>query len=112
LRAAADAAREEVVAAADEIAGQPVQPWHGDVLAAREAYLAHSLAWQEYLSRAGADAQAWFIDDTAIERTWNDFTARFEEIVPTPAFGSLPRRVQAIIDGGDAPDDGGSTLQA
>lgn len=112
LRAAADAAREEVAAAAEAIAGQPVQPWHTDVLAARDAYLAHNLAWQEYLSRAGADAAAWFIEDSAIESTWNAFTAKFETIVPTPAFGSLPQRVQAIIDDGDPPGDGGSTLQA
>jgi len=112
LRGVADSARQEVAAAAEDIAGQPVQPWHGELLAAREAYLAHSAAWQDYLGRASDDAAAWFADDPEIERTWQDFTASFEAVVPTPDFAALNARVRTIIDGGDAPETGGPTLEA
>lgn len=104
-----DAAEEgltAVVAAAEQIEAVPVQPWHHDAVAAVEAYLAHNQAWQDYLRSASEDPAAWFVDDPAIESTWEALKPLLIEAVPTPALFNLDSRVERIlsdssVDGGD-----------
>lgn len=115
LSQAAGAARDEVALAADAMSAIAVQPWHGGIAQAREAYLEHSRAWRDFLARAELEPSSWFVEDPSIETTWNAFTAELPDIVPMPDVRSLGGRVAAILDEGDGggdQDSGGDTLQA
>jgi len=102
----------DVSAAAVRIEAVAVQPWHGEVEAARTAYLAHNEAWQAYLAAAAEDPAAWFSADPAIESTWRDLRPVLLAAVPVPSAFDLADRVDAVLDDGDGEPDDSSTLQA
>ncbi len=112
LKAAAVRADEEITAASDTIKAASIQPWHGTVITARDAYLAHTAAWQDFLAGAAQEPSAWFIDDQAIESTWRAFKPTLAAVVPTPAVMSLDTRVQQILDEDNSGGDDSGTLQA
>jgi hypothetical protein len=103
-----------VKAAAERIAAVPIQPWHHDVVAARDAYLAHNSAWQDFLTRAASDPSVWLTDDSKIESTWDALGPVLTDAVPTPAILGLDDRVAAILTNGSPSGDsgGGSTIDA
>ena len=114
LKQAAATGLTGVKAAADQITVVPIQPWHHDVLAARDAYLAHNRAWQDFLTRAASDPSVWLTDDNKIESTWDALGPVLTGAVPTPAILGLDDRVAAILDDGTPSGDSGngSTIDA
>jgi hypothetical protein len=101
--------------AADQIEAVPIQPWHHDVLAARDAYLAHNTAWQDFLTSAAGDPSVWLTPDEEVESTWDALAPVLTDAVPTPAILDLDQRVAGILeDGAPAVDDtgGGGTIEA
>ncbi len=111
LQRIAAAARTDIAAAGEDVAAVAIQPWHEDVVAARDAYLDHSGAWQDFLAAASDDAEAWFVEFPAIETTWQAFGPLVEAAVPSPALRNLQDRVALILADGDGPE-GGPTLAA
>lgn len=114
LKEAADRGLAGVKSAAVQIEAIPIQPWHHEVLAARDAYLAHNEAWQDFLASAAGDASVWLTNDDAIESTWDALDPVLRAAVPTPAILNLDQRVDEILDDGAPADDsgGGNTIDA
>jgi hypothetical protein len=112
LKAIAERARGQIADASAVIQAVSVQPWHADVEGAREAYLAHSQAWQEFLTQAAQDPAAWSEPEEKIESTWLALAPLLTDAVPYPAVGGLSERVAAILDDGGSSDDGGPTINA
>ena len=110
LQQAATTALAGVTDAADTIEAVPIQPWHPQLLAAREAYLTHNRAWQDYLTGATEDAAGWFESPPAIDSTWQALGPVLRDAVPTPALFDLDKRVEAILDDSQSQDS--TTLQA
>lgn len=106
LQQIADAAAAGVAAAATQIGDVVVQPWHEDVLAAREVYLAHNAAWQAFLAAAAEEPEQWFAQDESIETTWNAVGPALRTAVPTPALRDLDQRVAQILDDTGESEDG------
>lgn len=112
LRSAAGEAKAEVFAASDAMRSIAVMPWHQDIENVRQAYLEHSQVWQNFLARAQLEPTSWFVEDPAIEQTWDPFAAQLLDAVPSPDVESLRERAEAILHESDNHDDGGDTLQA
>ncbi len=114
LQEAANNGLAGVRSAASRIESIPIQPWHHEVLAARDAYLAHNEAWQAFLASAADDASVWLTDDEDIESTWNALDPVLRAAVPTPAILNLDQRVDEILDDAAPAGEpgGGNTIDA
>jgi hypothetical protein len=86
-------------------------PWHKDILAARDAYVAHNKAWQAYLTAAAKDASEFAKPQDNVNSTFKAAEQPIRDAVPRPALFSLPERVDAIF--APPPEvSGGPTQQA
>ncbi len=112
LERTAAQARDEVEDAAEQIEALAIQPWHAELLAAREAYLAHNQAWQDYLTEAAEDSTRWFEDAPEIESTWDALGPILTDALPRPTVANLDERVERILDDGSQSDDSSNTIQA
>lgn len=104
-------AGDEVSAAAVDIGAVVIQPWHEDIELARDAYLAHNQAWQDFLATAAEDPQEWFTDYEPINTTWDAVGPTLRAAVPTPALWDLAERVAIVLDDGEDAEEG-TTLEA
>lgn len=106
----AEAGAAAVTAAGLSINNLRILPWDQSVTAARNAYLAHNLAWQQYLWNVSNNPQKLMEVDPAIGTTWDAMVPLLKEAVPNPALFDLKKRVNKIVDDGSAPadDSGGS----
>ena len=98
LAAEADAALAE---SAERIAAISLLAWHDQLAAARSAYLAHSAAWQQYLSAAAGDATQWFELYPQIDLTWEALAPQLRSAVPAPSFWGTDDRVASILGGSE-----------
>jgi hypothetical protein len=100
-----------VAAAAADIGAVVIQPWHEDIVLARDDYLAHNQAWQDFLAAASQDPQEWFTDYEPINITWDAVGPTLRDGVPTPALWNLAERVELVLDDGEDTEEG-PTLEA
>ena len=52
------------------VADVAAMPWHSQVFAAQEAYLAHNQAWVDYMAAAAEDPAEWFRPQPAVNDTF------------------------------------------
>ena len=96
LRAIAAEGRDAIKAAAAPIAAVPVLPWHGAIERAREAYLIHNLAWQEYLDAAAKDPAEFLRPQPLVDSTFLDAEQPIIAAVPLPDVLDLLSRISSI----------------
>lgn len=105
LSEAAYAGEFAITAAGDVVAGVTVLPWHGDIVRAQDAYLAHNEAWQRYMKAAVDDPALLFKPQPDINSTFDAAQPLMERAVPIPHLFNLKARVDAIF----APQPGTDT---
>jgi hypothetical protein len=105
LSEAAYAGEFAISAAGDVVAGVTVLPWHGDIVRAQDAYLAHNAAWQDYMKAAVDDPALLFKPQPEINNTFDAAQPLMERAVPIPALFDLKARVAEIF----APQPGADT---
>lgn len=91
-------ARADIAAAGANVADLPIAVWHPDIEAARQAYLDHNRAWQEYMERASESAEEFVRPQDDVNITFFDAQAPFVEAVPLPDVGNLLERVAVIFE--------------
>jgi len=100
LMAAAAKGHDKVADAGVLIAAVKVLPWHESVSAAKEAYLAHNSAWQDYLSQASSDAAVFGQPADQVNATFTAAEQPLRAAVPRPDPLGLTKRIDVIY----APD--------
>jgi hypothetical protein len=93
------------------VAAVTILPWHKDILAAQQAYLAHNQSWQDYLSAAAKDPAEFAKPQDKVNETFSAAEKPMRDAVPRGALFDLRQRVDTIF----APppsQDGGPTQQA
>lgn len=96
VQAAAATGLESVTEAGAGVAAVKVLPWHTTVAEAQTAYVAHNKAWQDYLSRASADAQVLAQPADVVNETFAAAEAPLRAAVPRPDALRMERRIDVI----------------
>jgi len=107
LRDLSATAGPDIAAAGERVAALPIAVWHTDIERARDAYLAHNRAWQEYMERASKSAAEFVAPQPLVNQTFFDAEAPFFRAVPVPDIFDLRERVALIF--ADNVDGGGSS---
>ena len=107
LRNLASTAGPDIAAAGDRVAALPIAVWHTDIERARDAYLAHNRAWQEYMERASQSAAEFVAPQPLVNQTFFDAEAPFYRAVPVPDLFDLRQRVALIF--ADTAEESGSS---
>lgn len=110
LQSIAAEGRDRIKAAGDEVAAVDVSPWHGDLLRAKQAYLEHNAAWQEYLDRASRDASEFGRPQDRVDSTFAAAEPLFRQAVPIPDAYGTKQRVDVIF--AEPVTQGGPTQEA
>lgn len=110
LATTAATGQEAIAEAGDAVAREEIAPWHVALARAQEDYLAHNLAWQEYLGRATEDPMELTSPQPLVDSTFEESSVSMREAVP-PLFGrSLLERVDVIYaEPQDAQGDDGQS---
>jgi len=96
LAATAATGKQAIGEAGDAVGQLEFLPWHAALTRAQEDYLAHNLAWQEYLGRAAEDPLELTAPQDLVDSTFADSEVSMREAVP-PVFGrALADRVDII----------------
>jgi hypothetical protein len=101
-----------VALAGDKVAAVKLLPWDVAIWDTREAYLAHNLAWQEYLSAAALNPIELTKDQPAINDTFLVFEETISAAVPEPALFDLKARVALLFIDQDPEQDPQGPMQA
>ena len=96
LTALAEVARDELVLEGTAIAELPVLPWHVSIREARDAYLAHNEAWQEYTARVIEDPAELLRDQPLVNSTFEDAQQPLLDAIPQPDLLELELDVWVI----------------
>lgn len=86
-----------VTSAGDAVSSVFVLPWHTAIRDARTAYLAHNMAWQDYLSAATDDPAEFVRPQQAVNDTFAAAEPMLRAALPAPALFDLPTRVDAVF---------------
>jgi len=97
LRDLATQAVTDIAAAGDEVAALPIALWHTDIERARDAYLLHNEAWQEYMARASESSSEFLAPQPLVNQTFFDAEQPFYNAVPLPDVFGLVDRVALIF---------------
>jgi len=97
LSEAAYAGQFAIGAAGDGVAAVTVLPWHKDILRAQAAYVAHNLAWQDYMKVATKDPVVLFKTQPDVNSTFEAAGPLMKQAVPVPALFELKDRVELIF---------------
>ena len=97
LRKLATQAVMDIAAAGDEVAALPIALWHTDIERARDAYLLHNEAWQEYMARASESSSEFLAPQPLVNQTFFDAEQPFYNAVPLPDVFGLVDRVALIF---------------
>ena len=76
-----------IAAAGAGVAEVEFMPWHSQVQAAQEAYLAHNQAWVDYMAAAAGDPAEWFRPQAAVNDTFAE--AKDPLVAAVPLFDPL-----------------------
>jgi hypothetical protein len=108
LKAAAATGLEGVKAGGDAVAQVKVLRWHSDIEAAKEAYLAHNKAWQDYLAKAAQDPAEFNVTQEQVNTTFEKSQAPMRAAVPSPDLFDVTSRLDVIYAPPPAVDSGPS----
>lgn len=111
LTAAAAAGEKRIAAAGDKVSAVRVAAWHGDIAAAKQAYVTHNHAWQDYMSAGAADPKALLVDTPAVNDSFAAAEPLMKKAVPELALFDLVKRVAQIFTSGQD-EQTGQTQQA
>jgi len=93
----AAAGASSIALAGDKVAQVKLLPWDVAIWNSRRAYLAHNLAWQDYLSAAALNPLDLTKDQPAINDTFVAFEKTITAAVPDPALFELKKRVAHLF---------------
>lgn len=96
LTALATVANEDLQLAGDQVAALSILPWHRAIIAARDAYLAHNAAWQEYTARVVEDPAEFLQDQPLVDSTFEDAQQPLLDAIPQPDLLELELDVWVI----------------
>jgi hypothetical protein len=101
---------EQAIATAGEgVADVRILPWHGALLDAQEAYLAHNRAWVDYMAAAAADPAEWFRPQPVVNASFADAKLPLVDAVPLfDPLGTL-ERIELIYITGSGDSGGGQS---
>jgi hypothetical protein len=91
------------------VADVPILPWHTKIIAAQDAYLAHNVAWVNYMSAAAEDPTEWFQPQPDVNSTFSAAKEPLVAAIPLLDVTNLLPRVRAIFDDGGGESDGGAS---
>ena len=97
LRGLAADAERDIAAAGADVSDLPVAIWHSDIERARQAYLDHNNAWQEYMARASESASEFLAPQPLVNQTFFDAEEPFYRAVPVPDLFGLSDQVALIF---------------
>jgi len=106
LKAAATKGLAGVTNGGDLVTSVKVVPWHKDIKAAQDAYLAHNHAWQDYLGRASKDAAEFTKTQEVVNTTFAKAEQPMRAAVPRPDLFKLGLRVNVIYAADPTSPDG------
>ncbi|MFM1918153.1 MAG: hypothetical protein RJB01_1668, partial [Actinomycetota bacterium] len=112
LTGIARAQRQQLELAANDLADQPILPWHRNIADARAAYLAHNFAWQDYLERASEDAREFVADQPEVNDTFMNAEEPLYRAVPIPDITGLGEEIELIYFVPDETASGGEVVSA
>lgn len=111
LKAIAADGAAAIAAAGGNVAAVTVLPWHRGIIEARDAYVAHNKAWQDYLTAASQDPAEFAKTQDNVNATFAAAEQPMRDAVPVPPLFDLKERIDVIF----APppvQDGGPTQEA
>lgn len=107
LTSLAKDARVDIAEAGAAVEELPIGIWHTNIEEARDAYLAHNLAWQDYMLRASNSAQEFLAPQDAVNETFFGAQQPFIDAVPLPDLWNLMDRVVLIFELPEGESSGG-----
>ena len=110
LRGLAADAEQDIAAAGADVSGLPIAIWHTDIERARQAYLDHNNAWQEYMARASESASEFLAPQPLVDQTFFDAEEPFYRAVPVPDLLGLSDRVALIFAEGQEQESSGQLV--
>lgn len=108
LRALAAEAEIDIAAAGDAVADMQIAFWHVGLERARDAYLQHNIAWQEYMARASESSSEFLQPQEAVNQTFFDAREPFIDALPDPYPDQQLERIVVIFEVPEPSDSGGS----
>lgn len=108
----AAAGASSIALAGDKVAQVKLLPWDVAVWNSRKAYLAHNLAWQDYLSAAALNPLELTKTQPAINDTFMAFEKTIMAAVPDPALFALKKRVAHLFIDQSPADSAQGPMQA
>ncbi|MGA1215825.1 MAG: hypothetical protein ACO31X_09670, partial [Candidatus Nanopelagicales bacterium] len=107
-RVAADG-EASIALAGDQVGLVVILPWHSELLAAQEAYLAHNRAWVDYMAAAAEDPAEWFRPQPDVNTTFAEAKRPLVEAIPLwDPLRLLPRIEFIYVTGSEGSGDGQS----
>ena len=98
-----------IALAGDRVGLVEILPWHSELLAAQEAYLAHNRAWVDYMAAAAEDPAEWFRPQPDVNTTFADAKRPLVEAIPLwDPLRLLPRIEFIYVTGSEGSGDGQS----
>lgn len=98
-----------IAEAGDQVGLVVILPWHPQLLAAQDAYLAHNRAWVAYMAAAAEDPAEWFRPQPDVNSTFADARLPLVESVPLfDPLGTLARIELIYVTGSEGSGDGQS----
>ena len=88
---------DEVKAAGAGVEGVTVLPWHTGIIKAKDAYVLHNHAWQDYLAKAAQDPTEVTRTHSEINDTFMAAEKPMKTAVPVPWLYELKNRVDLIF---------------
>ena len=97
LTAAALEGQQAIAEAGEAVRRQQIPLWHVNIQQAREAYLRHNRAWQDYLGRAAENPTEFLREQTEVNESFEDAAPLFRRALPEPTLFGLREKVDAIF---------------
>lgn len=97
LAAAAREGQQAIAAAGEVIQNQQIPLWHVNIQRAREAYLRHNRAWQDYLGRAAENPTEFLREQTEVNESFEEAAPLFRRALPRPTLFNLREKVDTIF---------------
>tara|TARA_B100001057_G_scaffold443184_1_gene479100 strand:+ start:1139 stop:1816 length:678 start_codon:yes stop_codon:yes gene_type:complete len=110
LRSLAADAEQGIAAAGADVSDLPIAIWHTDIERARQAYLDHNNAWQEYMARASESASEFLAPQQLVNQTFFDAEEPFYRAVPVPDLFGLNDQVALIFTDGQEQESSGQLV--
>ncbi len=110
LRGLAADAEQDIAAAGADVSDLPIAIWHADIERARQAYLEHNNAWQEYMARASESASEFLAPQPLVNQTFFDAEEPFYRAVPVPDLFGLSDQVALIFAEGQEQESSGQLV--